>query len=330
MRRNRAHWMMLIVAVAAPALLLGGCKTYDIHSTVAADGSGHREIKLSMDSFAASETDMEKAEFLKYFILDPSKNWSTEIDTSEAAGTGGEPGGAMLQSGRQIIFRSSGEIADASGWAAVSGDVHIRGSVEKGPYGDVEFINSVELVTGEADSAGIMTYREKFAWKGVSETIVGFYSDLFASNISDSMGALDEQGMSALRDLIKDRLGESLKRIMTAEDEDTELRRLAKSLQGPAAGIVAGHGGESDSTGLARVIWKTLGDSEEELDDFMQEKIPGLSLAFATDLELSITMPGPVIDTNGKISGDGHTATFHMGLLDIFDKDFVAYARCRI
>jgi hypothetical protein len=293
---------------AAALLALTGCQTYEVNVALRADGGGSRAIVLELDGSLGAESTPTLKEYRGYFNLDAAWEYSGVPDTKRVEADG------LFRSDRvRTRFTKDIEVKRAEDWSALSGDVSVRGSLDKGPFGAVRFSNHLNVRRGGREGARTLEYRETFRWTKLREVLVKHQVDVFLAIVGAAYPALSETQLAELRGVAAAGFLMGLEMNLRDVEEEVAGAVLA-ALEGYARENL-GLEPEPEGADVLRSAFRhALLDPDNQLEAFLAEKLPGVDQAALTDLELRVTMPGPIIETNAD-SVEGQTAVWRIELL---------------
>jgi hypothetical protein len=279
-------------ACALVALLaLAGCQRMVAESVVNADGGGSRTLTLTLDE------DAPTADPGLYMGVTTAHGWKESI--TEETGDDGKV--------RHLpTHRHEARVNRLADWANVSGDLRLLGAAAGKPHAEVVLANRVSVERGQ----GTYTYRETFTWNGALEVLVGFVADRFRDEVAAAYPRLDRAQLAELRGLAAGVCTMGARTAAGAEgslelDEDLAIATIVDLAQ-PVIG--------GDPARLRDIAAAAINDQPGAIEDFLNRELPGYALAGTTTLELSVALPGRVVETNGKIGDDGTvTWSFQLG-----------------
>jgi len=280
-------------ACAFVALLaLAGCQRMVAESVVNADGGGRRTLTLIL------EEEPPAADPGVYMGVTVARGWQESV-TDET-----DNEGKLRHLPTHHRETRVNRLAD---WADVSGDLRVVAAAPGTPHAEVNFNNRVSVERGQ----GTYTYRETFTWNGALEVLAGFVADRFRDAAAAAYPRLDPAQLAELRGLAIGVCTMGARAAAGAEggldlDEDLAIATLADL----GHAIVGG-----DPARLRDIAATAIQDPAGTFDDLFNRELPGYSLAGATTLELSVVLPGRVVDTNGEV-GEGGVVTWSFQLGD--------------
>jgi hypothetical protein len=197
-------------------------------------------------------------------------------------------------------------------------------------YSDVGFANTIKVEIGRSPTGKIYTYRESIAWTSLKEAIIGFQADRFHEAMSEAYPFLGREELAELRGLMTGYYAYALSSMQQAENETMTDKAVVSSLTSDAKRIIRRRHPDADVSAVAEITERLAHDSDDELDEFIKEILPGVYLAFITSLRLSLTMPGKVVESNAD-EVDGQTLVWkEIGFIDAFNKPIELYARSEV
>ncbi|UCC83303.1 MAG: hypothetical protein JSW46_20525 [Gemmatimonadota bacterium] len=308
MKSEKRHQRVQIAALSVTLLGLGGCVEYTIETTLNVDGSGMRREEMIVDQNEEAWVDVTYAEFGELMSVTDNYGWTHREEVRD---------GDTVH-----VFQREKALSDFASWPDVSGDVHIAGatsanarsSVGRVSLGDVHFRNTVRVETGQVAEYTSFTYRETFYWESLLDVLVEFFVQTFADMMDARYADLTSAERGEIIGLVRGGLWSAVDQgILDAGDEE-EKRLYAAFMDrtAPQAAEIARHSYPDADEGSFREILQRLYDDDEPLEVFLDEKLPGLSLAINTAIVFRLNMPGRVTNSNSH-DRDGGTLVWEFG-----------------
>jgi len=301
--------MRYIAAAGLLALALAGCNEYRVETIVREDGGGTRKMIFTMDPNQDEMAEFDEEGYAKLFGIGPHGEWKMQTTTD----------------GKKS-FKFESVVSGVDGWSKLDESISIRGTLEESEYAGVFFTNSVSLETGHTPGGSSYTYREGFRWTGLIETVVDFQADAYARRMKKDFPHLDNEAIAELRGVMAGHLFVGVRFLGIWNDEDEDLPLIAHSVGKAAEVIVRKAGRRVAVEHVYEVARIYVGDEESVLEGFLEKNLPGLLYAGLTDVKIRLMMPGKVVDTNGRIRGDG-SVEWKMNLLEALGNEMVFHAR---
>jgi hypothetical protein len=308
MRSIGRHQRVQIAALIVTLLGLGGCIEYTIETTLNADGSGVRREEMVVDENEDDWVDVSYAEFGVLMFVTGSYGWTHREEVRD---------GDTVH-----VFQRQKALSDFASWVDLSGDVHIAGAtrvdagsnVGRVSLGDVHFRNAARVETGQVAEYTTFTYRETFYWENLLDVLVEFFVQTFADMMDARYADLASGERGEIVGLVRGGLWSAVDQgILDAGDE--EGKRLYAAFidrTAPQAAEIARHSYPDADEGSFREMLQRLYDDDEPLEQFMDEKLPGLALAINTAIVFRLNMPGRVTNSNSH-DRDGNTLVWEFG-----------------
>jgi hypothetical protein len=293
--RRIAGWF----GVALGLLGLSSCKTYDVDVTLAPDGSGHRVVELSVGSQLHQEGEASTKQIRLLFDLEEKDGW-TIVRNQDGEATG---------------FRREIQIPDLDSWHRLGRDIHIRGALQYDTVTEVELSNSILVEAGESPLGRSLTYRERYAWTGLKEVILGFMAEQFRSQMAQAYPALDATALAELRGLMAGHLLQAWPSLLEAEDADALGADIVRSVAESALPLVQKSDPAAQLAAITAVLDQVVQDENDVLGQFLEQTLPGVEQAVFTELKLRVAMPGTIIQTNAATT-DGQVASWEFDMTD--------------
>lgn len=316
MSTNLLYRKLASAALAALIALAGaGCNTYESKVEIKANGSGTRTLELTVSPDTDSGVTMDVGEIRLLYALTDERKWE-KIEDSD-----------RQDLGNKFLFRCTGKADKPAEWSRMSGDITLRGSAESGPVRKVNLTNTITLQSGSYDGEKTYTYREILVWSGIRKVLSEFFAQRFTDELEAAYGEIERETLAELRGLFKGHFDMIFPELANDEFGDEITERLTSSIQESAFDIIKEAGIDDDRTGIDSIAVNVIRDEDNLLDRYLDKNLPGVSMAFSTELRLSVTMPGKIIDSNGQISEDGRTASWEVGLLDPIAVPYEMYVK---
>ncbi len=286
---------LLALVLTVNLLLSAGCKQYKIEVTMNEDGSGMRTVQLSTPTIGEDNLEIGLDEFRSLFGLSEKRGWSMQRVLKET-----EEG----EERDKYIFTLDSKAKRISSWQAMSGDIEIRGTLEKGPLADVSFYNEIEV---ERIDGGILTYRETLTWNRLKESVIDMTIALFRNNMAQEYPFLSQQELDMLAYFTAGIVSIAWYGEEVAEDQiSDEMYETSAAVY--IEHIIRKNHPDEDLSNILSVVKRTFDDEyETQFDNFLKEKLPGAYLAGHTAISFMVTMPGEIVETNAQ-HVEGNTA----------------------
>ncbi|HSG29478.1 MAG TPA: hypothetical protein VLA34_13445 [Candidatus Krumholzibacterium sp.] len=316
----------LSAAVALLLICASGCNEYRAEVKVLPDGSGTRAVRLSVsiDTDSGEKPDIETIRSL--LSLDGPAGWKrvTESPSDRPAEPGDAPDRASDADSEVFLCeQSAGGPGD---WARMSGDISIRGTLQEGKGNDVRLTNRISVDRSAGDGKTVLTYRETLEWKGLKAFVLDYVSDRHVRDVVSLFPGMSPVDRAELKGLAAGHFGIVFDQVDDDELYDSLLPDLASSLLETSIEIIGRSGPVSGEEALKESIDNLVYDRDNSFDRFLETSLPGADMAFSSELVLTLSMPGKIVETNGEISEDQHSVSWKVGLLDPFTGPVEMYA----
>ena len=287
---------LALAAALLGLLLLAGCQSYEIEVRLDPDGGGRRATLVTGDLGGHSEEQAE-AELRNAFTLPADEGWLRLPVEDE---------------GRKLRFRRERDVAGTEHWNEAA-EIRIPGN-PLDPRDDVLLSNTISVTQGSDSGVPTLTYVEQWRWTGVMEAFGCLVADLLVADFVAAWPELGEVERAELRGLVE---GAVQRHVSLEIDEEGEqeydhfLDVLARQLHV----VIARSGGDADPARVREIVEENYRGDNERGDEALDNELPGLSAVFTTDLDLAVTMPGPILDSNAD-RVEGNTAYWELDLQD--------------
>ena len=308
---------ILILLAGVFVLASAGCNEYKVETVVREDGTGTRKMTFTMDHDQDEFAGRGPEIYARMFGVEDDGEWliQTTADNAELD----------MSSGRRV-FSFESAIGGVDDWGRLDGSITVKGTLKESDYSGVFFDNSVSLETGRTPAGRSYTYRESFSWNGLVETVVDYQADAYARKMKEDFPHLDEAAVAELRGLMAGHLYVAVRLLDIWNDNDEELAKVAMSAGKAAERVVRKAGRKVDIEHVYEVARIYVADEDSTLEPFLEQNLPGVMYAGLTDVKINLSMPGKVVETNGKVLDDGSVA-WKMHLMDALGSRIEFYAR---
>jgi hypothetical protein len=266
----------LLLAAGLLSLSYPGCPSYEIRSTVHADGGGLRSISFETDRAVLDGAELSVADFRRLLGMEGERGWRVASDSGA----------------EKTAFACEQQVAGAAGWSTLDCGLDIRGSVSNQPFEQVRFLEKVAVeATGDR-----MSYRATFGWDRLRETLIEHVVARFDQLAAERYPFLDGDQRAELRGLLAGHLAMAM--LGDASDgpslSDDEVTGSFVALAAPI--LRAGHPA-ADAGALPGII-EAAGDSR-----WLEEQLPGFEALVFSEIRIQLTMPGKILETDGEEIG---------------------------
>jgi len=290
-------------------LVWGGCQHYEVDVKLESDGSGLRKVTLLDDGGWQEASTPPAAELRQLFCVTEEQGWRP---VAGPADEGEEKGDSWTASKG---FWRERRIADLAGWYEQSGDVHIRGTLaNEDPFDQVRFSNSLAVEIGESPHGRTYNYSETFAWAGLQDIVVDFLADHFSQAMARAYPALGKAELAELRGLMAGHLSLGWFTMAVTDELEENAHLIIQSLANQVEAVVRRVEPEVDRQQVQALVEQEVLLQGDDIETYLEEKLPGFFAVGFTEVNLRVTMPGTIVETNGERQDD-HTVTWQ---LDVF------------
>ena len=310
--------LAVIGILTALLLVSSGCKQYKVEVNVNEDGSGTRMVKLSAATIGENDLDIDIDEFRELFGLSEKQGWTMKREVKKTE-EGEKPD--------KYIFLLDREAKRLSSWQAMSGDIDVRATLEKGPLEDIFFHNEIEVQRTEGNT---ITYRETLTWNELKEKAVRKTAAFFAGRLAEEYQFLSREDKEEIQNFLAGMITVAWYAEEVAEEKmKDELYTQAASDY--IAYLIRGKYPEKDISTLPENVERIMDkEGDENLNKVLMEELPGVYLAGHTSIAFMVTMPGKIVDTNAT-NVEGNTAIWKYDLMLVsFNHPVVMYVRSEL
>ena len=286
-----------LAALLVPvALGLGACTEYGVVTVLVPGGGGGRMETVRVarggdDSIAARD-------YVRLMNLGEEKGWSHRAEVDDDT---------------THVFERERGIPDVSAWTTLTGTIRIDGAtpehartrVGRTALGDVRFSNRVHVTRGRGATGTTYAYRETLSWQNGAAPIVEFFVGQVNDAVAREYPLLRPEQRGELTGLVRAGLwamfdSGSLGPDTSGEEEEVVIDRFVTRTAKEAAAAVRVTYADARPAALESILRGAI-EEDDELGRFLDSKLPGLSLAWNTEIELRLIMPGSVIDSNAEV-----------------------------
>jgi hypothetical protein len=240
-----------------------------------------------------------------------------------------------LDEAKKIRFERHIAVKDAQHWDSCSGDIHIRGAGAGAPRSaaagapagqDVEFDNVVAVENGAQAGRPTLTYRERFSWSGLLEWFAASSAQTFSDQLKKVYPFLSDSDLAEIRGYVAGQLTAAVVGRGPKDDIDAALDPLAEPLKQYAQRVVQRRRPGIDVSEVGKRCEALLNGEDDELEKSLAEELPGADLAVVASIDLKVTFPGPVLESNADET-DGTAAIWHIDVWDALGRPIEVFAR---
>ena len=309
-----------LVFTGVVIFIFSGCKKYDVDVKVMPDGSGSRHVELTTASVAQGGTEPAYEEFVELFNLRDKTGWTVDKRRVERDNAGNDRHQGYIFT----LERNAKELAD---WREMSGDINIRGALPGGEFHDVRFHNAIDLEMGRGTAARSFTYRETFTWDSLKEELVDFLATYFQDTLAIEYPELEEAELAEIKGLMAGYLSIGFYAIEEKGELDSE--EAARSLVPIVTDVIRGKYPEAEQAKLYEITEAVLSDEANRFERWAAEKMPGVELAFFTEIVLRVTMPGRIVESNADEVRE-QTAAWKLDIMKAINRPIEVFVRSEL
>jgi len=302
-----------IAGIVALLFGVGGCIEYRIDTTLNADGSGirHEEIVVDEDgdvSWFSVDHSLSADDFQVLMHIDPDQ-WTHELEVEDDD---------TIQ-----VLRRETRVRDLVSWAEVSGDVRISGArpadaAERLGHlslGDVQFLTSVRVESGQVPEGRSFTYRETFYWESLIDVLIEYLLVQVKDTLDTHYPELSLEQRGEIIGLVRGGLWgimDSGILDVGSDEEEALVTAFADRTAEQVMRIVHRRYPEADERSFSDMLRRIYNDEDDRLEDFIESKLPGVLLALNTEIVFRLNVPGRVTASNAH-DRDGTTLIWKFG-----------------
>jgi len=286
-----------LAAVALLGLMvLAGCQSYEIEVRLDPDGGGHRSTLLTGDPGGPDE-EAAAGDIRGAFTLLADEGWRRLPAEDE---------------GRKLRFLRERDIPAPELWHEAA-EIRIPGNPDH-PQNGVLLSNTITVTKGSDSGVPTLTYTEQWRWMGVMEAFGALVAELLVDELAVAWPGLSAVERAELRGLVEGAVQRHVS-LEAVDDEDAEYDHFLDILANQLHAVIARTRLGADRDALRAIVEEVYRGDNERGDAMLDNELPGLSAVFTTDLELAVTMPGPILGGNAD-RVEGNTAYWKLDLQD--------------
>lgn len=297
-RRRPLLGVLLATGLAAAA----GCQHYDVQVAIEPDGTGQRTVDFTIEG-SGDDAALTNEQLRDFFRIDASHGWTL---------VSGKPPDAQA-SAAGATYRHAMTCDDPTAWDRADGELRIQARPGERP--DVVFANDLDVRLLESEEGRVCQYRETFSWTGLRQEITSFMADRFVEQVHAAYPFLTTDELHELRGLLAGMVMLHLQATGEYEDQEPDDELTVAAILAHAEDVLRRHPGDHDTTEMNAIVRASADDPMGVLDHHVAQQLPGAYHAASTALNLSVTMPGPIIDTNADRI-DGQMVSWEMSIWD--------------
>lgn len=316
----------LAPALLVPTLALWSCTLYTVETTLNADGSGVRRERMEVDQTADVDFRVSSESYRELMNVSEQDGWSYRKE---------------VQDGDEIhVLTREARVRNLSGWSDLSRRIHISAAVDRGSggaagdsrYTNVGFWNSVQVGSSQTPDGRTYTFRERFYWENLVDVLIEYMLEDFRGGLQVRYPALEPEQRGELIGLVKGALWTAVEEglwDMSESERAREFAPLMGRLTAQALRIVRVRYPREDSSFFTHAFTSLFVHDDDEAEDFLEERLPGVALAGNTEIVVRLDMPGQVVDSNAH-ERDGSTLVWKFSPLDAIRTPIEVFAESGI
>jgi len=271
------------------------CVEYTIETTLHTDGAGFREERMEVTK--NDDLEMSPEVFGELMGVTSRHGWTRSLEVNSKGDT-------------TNIFLRKTRIGDLESWSDLNGAIYIAGSAPADSktrvgyvtLGDIRFRNQVEIEKGTVtDGSTSFTYRETFYWEEAIDVLVEMYMGKFSEALADKYPLLSDHQVGEMVGLARAHLWTAFEGGFFDEYEDRLLNQARDRTTEQGIKILRlryPQEGGFFLKDLLHNLYQGNGEVGEEMEAFLEERLPGINLAIYTGIQIRLNMPGRVMNSN--------------------------------
>jgi len=299
---GRTKTLVTLLAALGAAMILAGCHEMKVETTLNADGSGVREIKVLVETDENDkEVGISLSDYRELMNVTDERGWSYDKTIKESKDS--------TKTKEYYRFERVERAGDIRELADMSGDIRIVGSNNNVQFDDVYFTNAIYVEAGVSPHGRTVTYRETFTWTGLTESLLDYRLENYRPVLSQQYPTLDPGEVNEWFGFLKGTFLAAVDEGIFNMAAEKRAHRFGNSIERVAAYamdmIRADDPGADDSQIVGIVLsvfveWDEFDKTAEEMD------LMGVVLAVGLDLTIRVDIPGRIVETNADRS-ETHT-----------------------
>ena len=277
-----------------------GCKEYKVDVVLNGDGTGTRTAEMRASTIGEDDFEIGLDEFRALFGLDEKRGWTMEREVK-----------TTTDEVEMYVFTLGREAKSISAWRAMSGDIDVRGTLDRGPLENISFHNDIEV---ERSDDSVITYRETLTWHELKERAADLEAAFFAERLALAYPFLSKRDRDDIRSFLAGMITVAWYAEEVADDKMKD-ELYTQAARDYIAYLIGERHPDRDVSGLGERLDRIMQEEGDEfLDRILKEKLPGVYLAGHISITFTVTMPGKILDSNAT-SVEGNTALWKYDLM---------------
>ncbi|MCU0610275.1 MAG: hypothetical protein MUE60_00615 [Candidatus Eisenbacteria bacterium] len=299
-RGIRRAWLGVVVV---GLLLTAGCKDFIIETGINPDGSGTRAITLEAGSLENDDTGLTLDQYRQLLGVTEQRGWHLVWEESPQDGE------------RNAVFSRNARIPGIDSWSGASGDITLQGALAGSPFASVRGVNEVRATTARGAQSTTYEYRETFDWRGLREALVDFVAARLVEEVAREFPGITPEDRAELRGLAAGATAMDLPRLFDVSDEERASLPMVRTVGIYGTHVLSRRGIAAAPADLEAIAARVLDDPESRLEDFLSTNLPGVYAVALTNVSLSVTLPGTIVESNAD-AVEASTVKWEFGILD--------------
>jgi len=218
------------------------------------------------------------------------------------------------------------QVRDLGSWSGLNNRIRIAGglpihteaAVGYVSVGDIQFRNSLRVGTGTtSDGTTSFTFREAFSWVKAVDVLGEYLMEGFGQLLATRYPALSDMERGEIVGFARARFWAAVDKGYITDDEAEdrlEAEAVGKTAE-QAIKIVHTRYPHEEEAVLVEALQGLYDGGDDGFESFLNETVPGMNLAFNTQITFRLNMPGRVTNSNAH-ERDGTTLVWEFGALD--------------
>jgi hypothetical protein len=283
-----------LLSMVVPMILLAGCIATQVQVRVDEDGSGYRRVEMVWKQGALDDLELSEEDVRKLLDLQADRGWVGRHENRPVEDGSLEP---------HVVFEREIQMASIDDWWLKAPDLQMRASVDHAArLRDETFVE-----VGRGSGYRTVSYYERLDGREIRNPLDRMAARHIVEKCEPGGTVLSETRLAEMRGILLGHFRHYDVWAVEDEDADKAWAALARDVAPQLAYIIAGRPpspGETDRVlGLIDEILEN-----EEMGDWLDEELPGLSLLALMNLYIEVVMPGTIVESNADRIGDGFAA----------------------
>jgi hypothetical protein len=193
----------------------------------------------------------------------------------------------------------------------------------------VAFANDLSVEVASGTNLRTYTYRERFSWTGLREILTERQGEGFFNRLRGSYPYLNDEDRRELTGLLAGAILATVELESSSKENEGVADALTRAVEAHAEDVIHRHDPTAACADLAQITHDSIAGADQDLEAFLRRDLPGAYLAGATSIELTVTMPGHIVDSNAD-RVEGKTAVWTLDTWDALVRPVELFVRSEL